>query len=65
MARIESTSTTIFTITSVIPLIGGNLTYVSNRLKKFTIRSKMMARVAWLAELTFAAQESHHQQSTA
>jgi hypothetical protein len=55
MARIESTSTTIFTITSVIPVVGGNLTYVSNRLKKFSIRSKMLARAAWLAELTFAA----------
>jgi hypothetical protein len=55
MARIESTSTMIFTITSVIPVVGGNLTYVSNRLKKVSIRSKVIARAAWLAELTFAA----------
>jgi hypothetical protein len=55
MARIESTAIMIFTITSVIPEVGGTLTYVSNRLKKFSMRSNMLASASWLVELPDAA----------
>jgi len=55
MARIESTSIIIFTITSVIAVVGGTSVYDSRRLKKLSMRTKMSISISWLASTSLAA----------
>jgi hypothetical protein len=56
--RIDSTSTMIFTMMSVIPTVGGTSIYVSSLRKKFSICSKTLVRASWLAEAALTALES-------
>jgi hypothetical protein len=55
IAKTFSTSTIIFTIMSVIAAVGGTFVYVSRRLKKFSIRSKMSTRASCAALTSLAA----------
>jgi hypothetical protein len=55
MARIESSSIMIFTIMSVIPVVGGTSIYVSSRRKKFSIFSNMLVSIFWVSEAALTA----------
>ncbi|KAF8476629.1 hypothetical protein DFH94DRAFT_757142, partial [Russula ochroleuca] len=55
IARIESTSIMIFTITSVIAAVGCSSVYVSRRLKNPSMRTKMSISTSWLASTSLAA----------
>jgi hypothetical protein len=55
IARIESISIIIFTITSVIAAVGGTAVYDSRRLKKPSMRTKMSMSTSWLASISLAA----------
>ncbi|KAH9969676.1 hypothetical protein BC827DRAFT_1161841 [Russula dissimulans] len=54
MARIESTSTMILMIMSVIAAVGGTSVYDSTLLKKFSMRLKRSTSMSWLASTSFA-----------
>jgi hypothetical protein len=55
MAKIESISIIIFTMTSVIAAVGGTSVYDSRRLKKLSIRTKISMSTSWLASISLAA----------
>ncbi|KAI9446090.1 hypothetical protein H4582DRAFT_1903327 [Lactarius indigo] len=53
--RIESTSTMIFTMMSIIAAVGRTSIYFSSRKKKYSKRPNRYTRVFWLARTSLAA----------